>query len=353
VATQAEELTEVAADEPLLNLPLLLPFLREKLQLDGTVTFRRFRGGHANINFMISDSGRTIVLRRPPPGPLPPRAHDMGREFRVLELLHPVFGLAPRGYMFCDDRSIIGTSFLVMEHRAGIVIRDGAQLQNGAAHNRRIGDMIIDVLADLHQLDPAPLIAARLGNPDGFAGRQVAGWTKRWQAARSADDSAIDAIAIWLQDHVPRAGRAAVLHNDFKLDNIIMSAGDLAVPAAVVDWDMCTVGDPLFDLGLLLAYWGEAKDGPDWIKAASMPTFLPGFPTRQEASERYAARTGIDLTALEWYVIFAAFRIIVALQQIFRRYAAGQSHDERFAIFGERIGLMTRKAARLIELARA
>ena len=352
MATHADDLTEVAADEPLLNLPLLLPFLREKLQIGDHVSFRRFRGGHANINFLLSDGDRAMVLRRPPPGPLPPKAHDMAREFRVLELLHPVFALAPRGYMFCDDRTILGAPFLVMEHRAGVVIRDGAILHDDASRNRRIGDMMIDVLATLQRLDPAPMVTARLGNPEGFADRQVAGWTKRWQAARSADDGAIDAIAAWLQDHVPRAGRTAILHNDFKLDNIIVPADDFAKPAAVVDWDMCTVGDPLFDLGLLLAYWGEATDDPDWIKGASMPTLLPGFPTRREASERYAAQTGTDITSLDWYVIFAAFRIIVALQQILRRYAAGQSQDERFAVFGERIGFMTHKATQLIERTR-
>lgn len=352
MATQADDLTEVSADELLLNLPLLLPFLREKLQVGDQVAFRRFRGGHANINFLISDGDRAMVLRRPPPGPLPPKAHDMAREFRVLDLLHPVFSLAPRGYVFCEDRTILGAPFLVMEHRSGVVIRDGAPLQNDAARNRRIGDMMIDVLSTLHRLDPAPMMAARLGNPAGFADRQVAGWTKRWQAARSADDGAIDTIAAWLQDNIPRAGKVAVLHNDFKLDNIIVSADDLAKPAAVVDWDMSTVGDPLFDLGLLLAYWGEATDDPDWIKGASMPTYLPGFPTRREASERYAARTGNDIASLDWNVIFASFRIIVALQQIFRRYAAGQSQDARFAVFGERIGFMTNKATQLIAHAR-
>jgi aminoglycoside phosphotransferase (APT) family kinase protein len=174
----------------------------------------------------------------------------------------------------------------------------------------------------------------------------------RWHAARTAGDGAIDAVAIWLKDHMPRSLRIAVLHNDFKLDNLIVSMSDLATPTAVVDWDMCTVGDPLFDLGLLLAYWGEAGDDPDWIRGASMPTYLAGFPTRRQAIERYAARTGADLAWLDWYVVFASFRIIVALQQIYRRYSAGQSDDERFAVFAERIRFMTRKAQRLIELAR-
>ncbi len=343
------ELIDIRADEGL-DTTRLEPWLRANLAgAEGPLTVRQFGGGHANLTYCLSFGAAEFVLRRPPLGPIAPSAHDMGREYRVLSLLSKVFALAPDSYLHCDDASIIGAEFQIMERRHGFVVRAELpeRFQGRPELNRRIGEMLVDALADLHLVDAEAAGLGDLGRPEGFAGRQLAGWSKRWHAAKDTDIAKIDAVIGWLEAGLPDSDRVSIIHNDFKLDNVLVDHDDPAKAVAILDWDMCTRGDPLMDLGYLLNFWVEAGDDSRWIGVTGMPTDQPGFPSRADAVARYAARTGYDLAELLWYHVFGTFKLIVIIQQIYIRYLRGQTRDERFAIFGERVRGLADKAAML------
>jgi aminoglycoside phosphotransferase (APT) family kinase protein len=344
---QDPELIPVRADEGL-ECARLAAWLEGKLPgAKGALELGQFGGGHANLTYLLRFGATEYVLRRPPLGPIAPSSHDMAREHRVLADLWRVYPLAPRSYLLCADETVIGAPFHVMERRHGIVIRNDlpARFQGDAGLARRIGETIVDALADLHKVDPAAAGLGGLGRPEGFVERQLTGWTKRWHAAKAADDPRLDAVAAWLEGHRPPAQAVALLHNDPKLDNMIVAAEDPARAVAVLDWDMCTRGDPLMDLGYLLTFWGEAGDPEPWIAAASMPSWREGFPSRVEAIRRYAEATGFDLSAIRWYHVFGTFKIAVVLQQIYIRFVRGQTQDRRFAVFGSRVAALIDKAA--------
>jgi aminoglycoside phosphotransferase (APT) family kinase protein len=346
------ELIPVRADEGL-DSARLAAWLAGRLPgAEGPLELGQFGGGHANLTYLLRYGKTEFVLRRPPLGPIAPSSHDMAREHRVLADLWRVYSLAPRSYLLCADESVIGAPFHVMERRRGIVIRNDlpARFQGDPALARRIGETIVEALADLHKVDPATAGLSDLGRPEGFVERQLAGWTKRWHAAKEADDPRLDAVAAWLAAERPPSQAIALLHNDPKLDNMIVGAEDPARAVAVLDWDMCTRGDPLMDLGYLLTFWGEAGDPQAWIEAASMPTWRPGFPSRAEATQRYAESTGFDLSAIQWYHVFGTFKIAVVLQQIYIRFVRGQTQDQRFAVFGARVAALIDKAAVLAGL---
>jgi aminoglycoside phosphotransferase (APT) family kinase protein len=346
------ELIDVRADERL-DLTRLEPYLRAHLPgADGPLTLRQFGGGHANLTYLLRFGEREFVLRRPPLGPVAPSAHDMKREHRVLAGLSKVFPLAPDSYLFSDDPEIIGADFHVMERRHGIVIRADLpdRFKEQPALGRRIGEMLVDVIAALHKIDPDAAGLGDLGRPDGFVQRQLDGWLRRWHAAKDQDLPKIDAVVDWLRRDVPQPQGVALLHNDFKLDNMIVDADDPATPVAVLDWDMCTRGDPLLDFGMMLTYWGEAGDDPGWIEGAAMPTWNAGFPTRDEVAQRYALLTGFDVGPLHWYHVFGVFKIAVVLQQIYIRFVRGQTQDQRFATMDRRVAALADKAAFLAGL---
>ncbi len=347
------EVIDVRPDE-VIETERLAPWLRERLpEAQGAFDLAQFGGGHANLTYLIRFGKNEYVLRRPPLGPVAPGSHDMGREHRVLKDLWRAFPLAPRSYVYCDDKDIIGADFHVMERRHGTAIRTELpdRYDWTPELNRRVGEMIVDVLATLHKADPARAGLDTLGRPEGFVERQLAGWSKRWDAAidESSPTAMQDVIAL-LKRGCPKSQYVSLLHNDFKLDNMLVAVDDPARAAAVLDWDMCTRGDPLADLGYMLAFWGEAGDDPAWINGASMPTWNDGFPTRDEVVERYAKATGFDCTHADWYHLFGVFKIAVILQQIYVRYLRGQTQDARFAVFGERIAGLVDKACTLAKL---
>ena len=273
------EVIEVRSDERLDTL-LLEPWLREHLpDANGPLELAQFGGGHANLTYLISLGGNEYVLRRPPLGLVAPSSHDMIREHAVLKDLWRVFPLAPRSYVVCEDEIVIGAPFHVMERRHGFAIR--TELPDSydwtPELNARVGAMAIDALAGLHCVDPASAGLGELGRPEGFAKRQLTGWSARWEAAKHEESSAMRTIIVWLEREIPSSDRVSLLHNDFKLDNMLVAADDPGRAVAVLDWDMCTRGDPLMDLGYTLAFWGEAGDDQSWITAASMPTWNVGF----------------------------------------------------------------------------
>lgn len=334
------ETIDVRADEEIC-LDRLLPWLRDRLDgFDGDVSVRQFGGGKANLTYLLSaDDGKEYVLRRPPLGPVAKSAHDVSREHRILFGLWRVFPLAPRSFAVCTDVSVIGAQFHVMERRHGLVIRSEREVEllRDRPLARRIGDMLIDVLADLHMADPTHAGLGDLGRPEGFMVRQVEGWTKRWRDALDPDAPNANALISWIKENQPPTTRTGLVHNDYKLDNLLVSADDPATPNAVLDWDMCTRGDVLSDLGTLLNYCVAADDPDSHRLAMGRSPLMPGFPSRQVMIERYAERTLTDVRGIVWYRVFAAFRTAVILQQIYIRWLRGQTRDSRFREFGTRI----------------
>ncbi len=324
----------------------LAAYLKGKLPgSEHRLAVRQFGGGAANLTYLIDYGSHRYVLRRPPLGPLPSSAHDMGREHKVLSRLWARYPLAPRAFLFCGDASVIGAPFFVMERREGVVVRKKLPACFQAPTDpRRMAEALVDALADLHAVDYAALGLADLGEPQGFVTRQVNGWWKRWEGAKTDEVAAMPEVYAWLRTHLPPHADASLVHNDYKLDNVMLDPDDASRLVAVFDWDMCTLGDPLNDLGALLAYWIEPGDPPAFRQMAMMP-LDDRFPSRAALAARYAERSGRDVSNLRFYHTLGLFRLTVILAQIYVRYARGQTQDRRFAALGGLIPL-TAQAAR-------
>jgi aminoglycoside phosphotransferase (APT) family kinase protein len=314
---------------------------RERMQV------AQFPGGHSNLTYHVSLGTTELVVRRPPFGPVAPTAHDMAREYRWLTAVHPVFPLAPRVYALCDDPAIIGSVFYVMERRHGLVVRDEepSPIRNQPEVRRHVSLALIDALADLHAIDIADAGLSHLGKAQGFVERQVRGWAERWNRSKTSDVPEMEAVARWLVESLPpNPARAAIVHGDFKLDNLMLDAADPSRLVAVLDWEMAALGDPLVDLGILLAYWALTAP-PDQHDALTTVTTLPGWLTPGELVERYGARSGWDLARLKFYEVFALFKIAVVVQQIYFRFVTGQTSDSRFAGLGDRVKFLAQRAS--------
>ncbi|HZP48871.1 MAG TPA: phosphotransferase family protein [Vicinamibacterales bacterium] len=340
-----------------LDWPRLIAWLRERLPACGIPRLdvmqepqiAQFPGGHSNLTYVVAFGDVEIVVRRPPFGPVAATAHDMAREYRWLAAMHRVFPRAPRPYALCDDASVVGAVCYAMERRRGIVIR--AEEPPEAAHpdaRRRISAALVDALADLHAIDVDANGLAGLGKPAGFVERQVRGWTDRWQRSQTTPLDELDAVAAWLRDRLPAPPpHPAVVHGDFKLDNVMLAADDVGRIVAIFDWEMSALGDPLVDLGILLAYWAPTAP-PEQRDALTTVTHRPGYFTRDEIVDRYARRSGRDLSNIRYYEVFALFKIAVVIQQIYHRYVNGRTRDARFASFDARVAYLARHAAAMI-----
>ncbi len=305
---------------------------------------RQFTGGFGNLNYLLTLDGRPAVLRRPPAGPLPPGGNDMAREFRVLSRLWRAFPLAPRGLHFGEDAGVLGAPFFIMEYRPGLVIHDTLPPAL-RPHTAALSQKLIEILADFHAVDPKAVDLDTLGKPEGFLARAVEGWIKRCAVA-SADvypdkrpHAAARAVGEWLAKQTPPDGAVTLLHNDYKLNNIIWdeaaAAGGALHPVALLDWDMCTRGDPLFDLATLISYWIEPADPKAMHEMGQMPTARdPGWLTRREAVALYAQKTGRDVSAFHFYRVLTAFKLYVIFLQIYARYCRGTTTDPRIAALG-------------------
>ena len=301
----------------------------------------QFSGGHSNLTYLINAGsnflsyGEEFVLRRPPVGPVAPTAHDMPREFRLLQAVHPHFALAPRPILLCEDTSVIGAPFYLMERRNGMIVRNRIphEIGDDQALRRRVSEAVVDTLAALHAVDIYATGLVQIGKPAGFVQRQVRGWSERWQRSKTSEVPEMDQVIQWLGERIPVESNngAAIVHNDFKLDNIMLDTGDPSRVVAVLDWEMCSVGDPLIDLGLLLCYW--TLKGADDRQSLRAVTTGPGWLTRAEIIERYALKTGRDLSHIVFYETFARFKVAVIIQQIYFRFVRGQTSDERFRHF--------------------
>lgn len=343
-----QELIDVRKDEQL-DLENLRQYLKHILKLEfNNLTSLQFSGGHANLTYLLKLDEREYVLRRPPLGPVAPSSHDMYREHRVQSSLNTLFPLAPKSLYYCDDERIIGSNFHIIERRNGFVIRKQFEPYASPTKDnlRKISFKIIDVLSDLHKINPDEVGLGDLGKPDGFVLRQLNGWEERWKKSTEETDlnSKFDKLISYLKSSLPQPQTVTILHNDFKLDNIMWSNADPFDPIAVFDWDMCTRGDPLMDLGHMLNYWIDETDADDCKLITSMPVDKILYPTRKEIVDYYSKKTGFNVENINWYYAFGAFKLAVILQQIFYRYQKGQTQDERFSNFGKRIDALIKRA---------
>ncbi|MDZ4163962.1 MAG: phosphotransferase family protein [Smithellaceae bacterium] len=310
-------------------------YLRDSIpDLRGPLTVTQFPGGHSNLTYLLCFDGRELVLRRPPFGRKAKSAHDMGREYRIQKALQPIFPYCPKPLAYMEDESVIGSPFYVMERIRGIILR--RQLPAGLTFSpeeaRKLCENMIDVQVELHHVDYRKAGLENFGKPDGYVRRQVEGWSERYRQARTEDAPDCEGVMAWLADKMPgEAGRVSVIHNDYRLDNLVLARQDPMKIVGVLDWEMATIGDPLMDLGGSLAYWVDRFDSPEMQMISMVPTTaMPGALTRAEMIERYAGKMGIRIDDIDFYYVFGLFRLGVIAQQIYYRFFHGQTKDERF-----------------------
>lgn len=340
-----------------LDLEPLAAYLRQhipEIPPEAELSIQQFPSGHSNLTYLIRAGEREYVLRRPPFGSKVKTAHDMGREYRVLSKLHAVYPLAPEPLLHCSDEVVLGAQFYVMRRIEGLILRKDLPpgLELDASQVRALHTELVDRLAELHAVDFAAAGLADLGKPAGYVERQVRGWTERYAGSKTDDIPAVVELGRWLAERLPADGAPTIIHNDFKLDNVVLDRHDPTRIIGVLDWEMCTLGDPLMDLGTSLSYWIDAADSEPFHAVRWGPTTLPGSLTRQEVAARYAERTGRDVSNVLFYYCFGLFKTAVVLQQIYYRYKQGLTQDERFAalIFGVR--LLTERGVEAISLGR-
>lgn len=328
---------EVRPGEELDNQKLL-HFLKEHIDgiPAGQLAIRQFSAGHSNLTYSLEIDGWEAVLRRPPLGPVAPKAHDMEREFRILSSLHESFQAAPKPFVFSDDLSIVGSPFFIMERRHGLTIdtKFPPGVEATKELGRRISELMVDTLVELHAIDYKQTALADLAKPDGFMARQVNGWIGRYERSQTDEIEGVEELAEWMKANIPKSQSPTIIHYDFKLNNVMFS-NDFTGLTGLFDWEMTTVGDPLADLGAAMSYWIQ-EDDPELLKnglSKASVTTGAGFYTRQEFIDSYARKSGRDISDFNFYLTFAYFKLAVICQQIYFRYKKGQTTDPRFAHF--------------------
>lgn len=317
------------------------------------VRVTQFPSGHSNLTYLVEGGGRQLVLRRPPFGSKVKSAHDMGREYKILSRLHTIYPQAPKPVAYSEDPSLLGTPFYLMERIVGVILRRDPPpglLPPAVAHG--LGEAFVDNLARLHGLDYRACGLGELGRPEGYVERQVRGWAERYRNARTDDIADMEFLEKWLVEHLPRESGAALIHNDYKYDNLVLAQDDLTRIIGVLDWEMSTVGDPLMDLGTALSYWVHADDPPELQAVRMCATTVPGSLTRTELLSRYQERTGKDIPNILFYYCFAQFKSCGVVQQIYYRYKQGLTHDERFAAMIHAVRALSATAVRAIDRGR-
>ncbi|MEK4023753.1 phosphotransferase family protein [Sporosarcina sp. FSL W7-1283] len=321
-----------------LNREMLQTFIQQQIPQapKGELQIRQFSAGHSNLTYLLQIADWEAVLRRPPLGPVAPKAHDMEREYTILSSLHPYFQPAPKPYLFSDDESIVGSPFFIMERRKGIVL--DTKFPNEVTYTpelgRKISQLMVEQLVHLHQVDYKKTKLADMVKPEGFMQRQLSGWIGRYERAKTDEVRGVAELTDYLTKNVPNSAAPTIIHYDYKLNNAMFSH-DFSEMTGLFDWEMTTVGDPLADVGAAMSYWIQPND-PDLLKkglGAPPITVLDGFFTRDEFIQMYADKSGRDVGSIDYYLTFAYFKLAVICQQIYYRYRKGQTTDQRFAKF--------------------
>jgi len=328
----------------------------ETVPAGARLEIRQFPAGFSNLTYRVNvtteHGDRAYVLRRPPRGVKPGIAHDMAREHRLLAALHPLGVPVPHPIARCDDASVIGAPFYLMEHVDGVILRGSAppalrDAPDAASTLATLSGTFVDTLVQLHGVDVSSGPLSAMGKPDGYVQRQVQGWTRRWHAARTDELPDLDRVAVWLDANRPPERGVALVHNDFKYDNLVLD-GSMQRVVAILDWEMATIGDPLMDLGTSLAYWVEAGDAPVFRSLGLGVTSLPGSLTRAELVRAYAMASGRDVSDAPFYYAFGLFKVAVIAQQIYARHVQGLTADPRFGGLGVVVVALGSSAARVI-----
>jgi aminoglycoside phosphotransferase (APT) family kinase protein len=339
-------------EEERLDAERLATFLAKAFpEAAGPVTQRQFRSGHSNLTYLVTFGGREAVLRRAPRGTSIKTAHDMSREYGILTALSPIYPKVPKPLAYCPDETVIGAPFYLMERVPGIILRGGTAppgLALTPERMRSLSTALVDDLAALHALDVSSGPLAALGKPQGYVERQVRGWTDRYVRAKTDEIPAVEETAVWIAGHMPEESGAALIHNDYKYDNLVLDPADLTRIVAVLDWEMATVGDPLMDLGTTLGYWVDPDDPAEVKTLPFGPTLLSGNLSRLEIVERYGTITGRDPGSLLFHYVFALFKIAVIAQQIYRRWTEGHTRDPRFGALIHGVRILGNQAKRAV-----
>lgn len=325
----------------------LAAYLDEHLPGSGSVEVERHQAGHSNETFFITRGDDRWVLRRPPLGAFLPSAHDVGREYKVLSRLKDSAARIPRTALACEDESVIGAPFYLMERIDGVVIRDVLPEAFDQSQRGVIGDELVDALVELHSIDPAEVGLDDFGPPAGYLERQLRRWNGQLELTlpftRPLPD--LEAVGAWLRDHVPDSGPTTIVHGDYKLDNVMFAAEPPARLIAILDWEMSTLGDPLADLGWMISFWREASDPEVAVfTETTQVTEAPGFRTRAELIDRYSSATGRDVTALDWYQVLAIWKLAILLEGSYARHLAGMTDDPFFAKMEQGVPALAERA---------
>jgi aminoglycoside phosphotransferase (APT) family kinase protein len=344
VATHAE--AEACHPAPTLVLDGIAPFVPG----DGPISADPLGAGHSNLTFRITRDGRSYVLRRPPRPPYAPTAHDVLREHRVLTALAELNVRVPHVVSACADDAAIGAPFYLMEEVQGEVVRDCVpRALADVAQRRRIGEELIDALVELHAADWQTSDLKDIGRPTGYLERQVRRWSAQWQHARTRQIPTIDRVGELLEKTVPTGSDTTLVHGDYKLDNALFAPAAPARVVAVLDWEMATLGDPLADLGYLIATWSEPAEAPDEVLDFSPVTRMDGFLTRNELVARYATRSGRSTAQLDWYQALALWKLAILFEGSYRRHLAGVADDPFFARLKEGVPRLAQRALDILE----
>jgi aminoglycoside phosphotransferase (APT) family kinase protein len=330
-----------------LDLERLEPYLRRNFPGEGHgLEVRQFPSGHSNLTYSLHLGGKELVLRRPPFGSKVKSAHDMSREFRVLSKLHAAYAPAPEVLFYCDDDSVLGAPFYMMKPIHGIILRRNVppSLNFPPEKARSLSEAFVENLIRLHRVDYGAVGLSNLGKPEGYLERQVRGWTERYYGSKTHDYPEVEKITAWMRQHLPSTNFVSLIHNDYKYDNVVLDSGDVTKIVGLLDWEMCTIGDSLSDLGTALAYWVDVTDPEEVQQNRWGPTTQLGGFTRAEIVQYYAQETGSDVSQIAFYLAFARFKLAVIVQQIYFRYHQGLTKDERFASMPGKVQMLLRAA---------
>jgi len=316
----------------------------ESFNVHDELQIQQFPGGASNLTYLLKWNNKQAILRTSPHGANIKSAHDMGREFNVLNKLEKSFQYSPRTLLYCDDNEIIGRPFYLMQKVTGIIPRKSFPMPVNPELAKTLCKDLIDVHVALHDIDIDKAGLSDLGKGQGYIQRQISGWNKRYKNALVTDSLPATELMQWLEDHQPEDTETCLIHNDYKFDNVVISAEEPHKIIAVLDWEMTTIGSPLMDLGCSLAYWIEKNDPPQMQAIRMMPTQLDGMMTRQQIIEYYAKRRNIDIDDFNYFYVFGLFRLAVIVQQIYKRFALGQTTNPAFKQFGEIAKILINKA---------